>query len=129
MKNVLNYKNYIGTVEFSEEDKVFFGKVIGITDSISFEGDTVESLIEDFHAAVDEYLEFCRENRKEPQQQYKGSFNVRIAPELHRRASLDAMAKNMSLNSPWTKRLPLKKLLRTHGSFFPMPAKLKSLLL
>ncbi len=99
MKNVLNYKNYIGTVEFSEEDKVFFGKVIGITDSISFEGDTVESLIEDFHAAVDEYLEFCRENRKEPQQQYKGSFNVRIAPELHRRASLDAMAKNMSLNS------------------------------
>lgn len=99
MKNVLNYKNYIGTVEFSEEDKVFFGKVIGITDSISFEGDTVESLIEDFHAAVDEYLEFCRENRKEPQQQYKGSFNVRITPELHRRASLDAMAKNMSLNS------------------------------
>lgn len=99
MKNVLNYKNYIGTVEFSEEDKVFFGKVIGITDSISFEGDTVESLIENFHAAVDEYLEFCRENRKEPQQQYKGSFNVRIAPELHRRASLDAMEKNMSLNS------------------------------
>ena len=99
MKNVLNYRNYIGTVEFSEEDKVLFGKVTGITDSISFEGDTVESLIEDFHAAVDEYLEFCRENQKEPQQQYKGSFNVRIAPELHRRASLDAMAKNMSLNS------------------------------
>ncbi len=99
MKNVLNYKNYIGTVEFSEEDKVFFGKVIGITDSISFEGDTVDNLIEDFHNAVDDYLEFCAENGKEPQQQYKGSFNVRIAPELHRKASLDAMAKNISLNS------------------------------
>lgn len=99
MKNVLNYKGYIGSVEFSEEDKVFFGKVIGITDSISFEGDTVESLIEDFHDAIDEYLEFCAENGKEPQQQYKGSFNVRITPELHRKASLDAMAKNMSLNS------------------------------
>ena len=98
MKNVLNYKNYIGTVEFSEEDKVFFGKVIGITDSISFEGDTVDNLIEDFHDAVDDYLEFCAENGKEPQQQYKGSFNVRIAPELHRKASLDAMKKNMSLN-------------------------------
>ena len=67
---------------------------MGITDSISFEGDTVESLVEDFHDAVDEYLEFCRENGKEPQQQYKGSFNVRIAPELHRKASLDAMAKH-----------------------------------
>ncbi|MCI9625588.1 MAG: type II toxin-antitoxin system HicB family antitoxin [Clostridia bacterium] len=99
MKNTLSYKNYVGTVEFSEEDKVFFGKVVGIPDSISFEGDTVESLIADFHEAVDEYLEFCRENGKEPQQQYKGSFNIRIAPELHRKASLDAMARNMSLNS------------------------------
>lgn len=99
MKNMISYKDYIGTVNFSEEDMVFFGKVVGITDSISFEGDTVESLIEDFHEAVDEYLEFCKENGKEPQQQYKGSFNVRIAPELHRKASLDAMARNMSLNS------------------------------
>lgn len=98
MKNILNYKGYIGTVNFSEEDKVFFGKVIGITDSISFEGDTVENLIEDFHSAVDEYLAFCSENQKQPEQQYKGSFNVRIAPELHRKASLDAMAKNISLN-------------------------------
>ena len=47
MNNILTYKDYIGTVNFSEEDGVFFGKVFGITDSISFEGDTVESLIED----------------------------------------------------------------------------------
>ena len=99
MKNIISYKDYTGTVNFSEENMVFYGKVVGITDSISFEGDTVESLVEDFHDAVDEYLEFCRENGKEPQQQYKGSFNVRIAPELHRKASLDAMAKHMSLNS------------------------------
>lgn len=99
MKNIINYKGYTGTVEFSEEDMVFHGKVIGISDSISFEGDTVESLVEDFHCAVDEYLEFCKENGKEPQQQYKGSFNVRIAADLHRKASLGAFAKNISLNS------------------------------
>ena len=99
MKNTITYKDYIGTVHFSEEDMVFFGKVIGITDSISFEGDTVESLVEDFHAAVDEYLAFCAECGKEPQQQYKGSFNVRIGADLHRRASLGASAKNISLNS------------------------------
>lgn len=99
MKNTISYKNYIGTVNFSEEDMVFYGKVVGITDSISFEGDTVESLIRDFHDAVDEYLEFCEKNGKEPQQQYKGSFNVRIPPELHRKASLEAAIKNMSLNS------------------------------
>lgn len=99
MNNVLTYKDYIGTVNFSEEDRVFYGKVLGITDSISFEGDTVESLIEDFHAAIDEYLEFCRETGKKPQQQYKGSFNVRISPELHRKASLLAQEKNITLNS------------------------------
>ncbi len=99
MSNTLTYKNYIGTVNFSEEDGVFFGKVIGITDSISFEGDSVNSLIEDFHSAVDEYLEFCAENDKEPQQQYKGSFNVRISPELHRQASLMAQAQHISLNN------------------------------
>lgn len=99
MKNTITYKDYIGTVNFSEDDMVFFGKVIGITDSISFEGDTVESLIEDFHNAVDEYLEFCAQTGKEPQQQYRGSFNIRIASDLHRKASLGASARNMSLNS------------------------------
>ena len=99
MNNTLTYKNYIGTVNFSEDDGVFFGKVVGITDSISFEGDSVESLTEDFHNAVDEYLDFCKENDKEPQQQYKGSFNVRISPELHRQASLMAQARHISLNS------------------------------
>lgn len=99
MSNTLTYKNYIGTVNFSEEDGVFFGKVIGITDSISFEGDSVDSLVEDFHNAVDEYLEFCAENNKEPQKQYKGSFNVRISPDLHRQASLMAQAQHISLNN------------------------------
>ena len=99
MNNTITYKNYIGTVNFSEDDSVFFGKVSGIKDSISFEGDTVESLIADFHMAVDEYLEFCRECGKEPQQQYKGSFNVRITADLHRKSSLGASAKNISLNS------------------------------
>lgn len=99
MKNTITYKDYIGTVNFSEDDKVFFGKVIGITDSISFEGDTVENLIANFHDAVDEYLAYCSENGKEPQQQYKGSFNVRITADLHRKASLSASAKNISLNS------------------------------
>lgn len=99
MNNTLTYKNYIGTVNFSEEDRVFFGKVVGISDSISFEGDTVENLVHDFHSAVDEYLEFCAENGKEPQQQYKGSFNVRISPELHRQAIMLAQKKNISLNN------------------------------
>ena len=60
MKNTIEYKGYIGSVEFSEPDKVFFGKVMGIRTLISYEGTTAQELIEDFHGAVDDYMELCQ---------------------------------------------------------------------
>jgi predicted HicB family RNase H-like nuclease len=86
-------------VEFSEEDQVFHGKVIGIKDLISFEGDSVKTLTEDFHNAVDEYIDFCKKSGKQPEKPFKGSFNVRIKPELHRKAALEASARGLSLNA------------------------------
>jgi predicted HicB family RNase H-like nuclease len=99
MSNNLHYKNYSGSLEFSEEDAVFHGRVIGIKDTISFEGDNVADLIQDFHAAVDEYLDFCTENGKEPEKPYKGSFNIRIGEELHRDAAIEAATRGISLNA------------------------------
>ena len=55
MKNTMEYKGYVGNVEFSEEDEVFFGKVIGIRSLISYEGATAKELIKDFHDAVDAF--------------------------------------------------------------------------
>ena len=97
--NYMHYKDYVGSVEFSEEDAVFHGKVVGIKSLISFEGDSVSTLVEDFHNAVDEYLDFCAENGKEPEKPFKGSFNVRIGAELHRKAAMSASAKGVSLNA------------------------------
>jgi len=99
MMNILRYKDFIGTVSFSEEDGVFFGKVFGITDSISFEGDSVQALKNDFHSAIDEYLEFCNSMGKTPQKSYKGSFSIRISPELHRTTAFYAASQGQSLNS------------------------------
>jgi len=99
MSNYIHYRDYTGNIEFSEEDEVFHGKVIGIKDLISFEGDSVKTLIEDFHNAVDEYLEFCEKNGKQPEKPFKGSFNIRIKPELHRQAALAASARGISLNA------------------------------
>ena len=76
--NYLHYKEYVGSVEFSEEDAVFHSKVIGIKPLLSFEGDSVNTLVEDFHNAVDEYLEFCEQNGIKPEKPFKGSFNVRV---------------------------------------------------
>lgn len=59
MSNTMEYKGYLGSVEFSEADGVFFGKVLGIRALISYEGATAKELVEDFHGAVDDYLALC----------------------------------------------------------------------
>lgn len=99
MKNTMEYKGYIGSVEFSEEDGLFFGKVMGIRALISYEGETAAELVADFHGAVEDYLELCAEAGTEPERAYKGSFNIRISPELHRQAVVKALAQNITLNS------------------------------
>ena len=99
MSNTMEYKGYVGSVEFSETDGVFFGKVLGIRALISYEGTTAQGLIEDFHSAVDDYLDLCNAESREPEKAYKGSFNVRISPELHKQAAISAAAQQISLNS------------------------------
>ena len=98
MKNTIEYKGYIGTVEFSEEDGCFFGKILGIRALVLYQGKNASSLVRDFHRAVDFYLGDCMENGTEPEKPYKGSFNVRISPELHQKAALYAISHEMSLN-------------------------------
>ncbi len=100
MNNTIKYKDYIGSVEFSETDGVFYGKVQGIRSLISYEGTNVNELIEDFHYAVDSYLDCCAANGDEPETAFKGSVNMRFKnPEQHRRAAVYAMNHNQSLNS------------------------------
>lgn len=99
MNNTLEYKGYTGSIEFSEEDSLFFGKVLGIRSLISFEGQSAKELVEDFHGAVDDYLTYCAEQNIEPEKAYKGSFNVRVKPETHKRAAIYAITHNSSLNS------------------------------
>ena len=99
MSNTMEYKNYVGSVEFSESDGLFFGKVMGIRAMISYEGTTAKELVTDFHDAVDDYLALCEAEGKEPERAYKGSFNVRVSPELHKQAVIYASSRQMSLNS------------------------------
>lgn len=98
MSDILEYKSYYATIDFSAEDEVFYGKIIGINDLVSFEGTTVAELKDAFYEAVEDYLETCEALGKEPEKTYKGSFNVRISSELHRKAARRATLQKMSLN-------------------------------
>jgi predicted HicB family RNase H-like nuclease len=99
MSNTLKYRGYVGSLEVSEEDVVMYGKVLGISDLISYEGRTCDELISDFHEAVDDYLATCAAEGIEPEVPYKGSFNVRVSPSLHERIARYAISTGRSLNS------------------------------
>ena len=99
IRNTMEYKGYVGSVEFSEEDSLFFGRVLGIRALVSYEGENARDLVEDFHGSVDDYLALCEAQGTEPEKAYKGSFNVRISPELHKAAVIAALRDQTSLNS------------------------------
>ncbi len=88
--SLLTYKGYVGTVEYSAEDHCLFGKLAYIRDLISYEATTVKALEKAFREAVDDYLQCCKQQKREPNVPFKGTFNVRIAPELHRLAAIAA---------------------------------------
>ena len=98
MSNVLRYKGYTGTVEYSAEDRVFYGEIAFINDTVLFEGDTVKQLEQHFKEAVQHYIESCKKAGKEPQKAFKGHFPARINPEIHKKAALFALQRKMSLN-------------------------------
>ena len=95
----MRYRGYSGSVEFSEEDGVLHGQVLGIRSLLSFEGTTVEEIKGDFHACVDEYLEGCAQAGRAPELPFKGTFNVRVPQPLHERVALYAKKAGKSLNA------------------------------
>ncbi len=97
--NYLEYKCYTGSIEYSPEDNLLFGKVLGIRSLISYEGETGKSLEKDFKEAIDTYLADCKLDGKTPEKPFKGSFNIRISAKLHQKAALLAMRTKTSLNS------------------------------
>ena len=98
MENTLSYKGYFTNIQYSADDRVLHGKIEGIDDLVNFESDSPDEIEKEFQSAVDDYLEYCHEIGKEPQKSYKGTFTVRITPELHRKLSQVAIKNGLSLN-------------------------------
>jgi predicted HicB family RNase H-like nuclease len=96
--NTLNYENFTGTFNYIEEDDVLYGKIAGINDLVTYEGTSIREIKKAFKEAVEDYIELCRKAGKNPYKSFKGVFNVRVSPELHRKAALKAIKLNIHLN-------------------------------
>jgi predicted HicB family RNase H-like nuclease len=100
MDNVLQYKDFIATVKYSDEDNAFIGRIEGIDSVVSFEGESVSELKKAFGEAVESYLVFCkRKGIDDPKKSYTGIFNVRIDSNLHRNAAIKAKMRGKTLNA------------------------------
>ncbi|MBI4828539.1 MAG: type II toxin-antitoxin system HicB family antitoxin [Nitrospinae bacterium] len=98
MENMMEHNGYWGSVLFSEEDNLLYGKVEFIRSLISYEAATAKGLKKAFREAVDDYLAMCRKQGKEPEKPFKGSFNIRVSPALHRKLAMKAHREKTSLN-------------------------------
>ena len=95
----LEYKGYKGSVEYSKEDNCLFGKVQGMSkDLITYEGQTLDELRQDFEDGVDSYLEGCRADGVEPSKPYSGKLNLRMSSELHSRMAAFVASTGITIN-------------------------------
>lgn len=96
--NTMSHKGYSARIEYDDEDEIFFGRVAGVRDGISFHGDTVAELKAAFQEAVDDYLETCARIGKNPDKPYSGNLMLRVDPAVHSKVAQAAELAGKSLN-------------------------------
>lgn len=96
---MMEYKGYIGKVEFDPDAMMLHGEVVGIRDVVTFQGRSVGEVQKAFRESVDDYLAFCKERGEEPNKPCSGQFVVRVDSDLHRKAAMLAEASGKSLNA------------------------------
>jgi len=100
---MLEYRGYVGVVE--ADDGAFVSRVAGLRDVVAFEGAIYAEVEEAFRASIDDYLTFCAERGEPPDRPHSGKVPLRMDPELHRRAAVQAQAAGVSLNQWMAGRL------------------------
>ena len=96
--NTIEYKGYIGVIEYDDEAGIFHGEVKNLRDVITFQGTCVDELRQALMDSVEDYLEFCAERGEEPEKPLSGNISLRLQPELHRKIYIRAMQKHISVN-------------------------------
>ncbi len=95
----MQHKGYTAVVSFDADDRIFHGHLLGTRDQVYFEGDSVDALETAFREAVDDYLTYCGETNRTPSKPVSGRVNLRMGPELHQRAAVEAARRGKSLNA------------------------------
>jgi predicted HicB family RNase H-like nuclease len=96
--STMNYNGYAARIEYDDADGIFYGRIAGIRDGVTFHADNVSDLRAAFHEAVDDYIETCTKIGKEPQKPYSGNLMLRVDPAVHSKVAMAAELAGKSLN-------------------------------
>jgi predicted HicB family RNase H-like nuclease len=96
---MIEYKGYVGLIEYDDEAGIFHGEVINTRDVVTFQGVSVASLRKAMQESVEDYIAFCAGRGEKPEKPFSGRFVTRISPDLHRRVNLAAAISGKSLNA------------------------------
>ena len=88
MQEVMSYKGYKGTIECSLEDNVLYGEVLGIRSLLSYEGNALQELKDDFEDIIDDYFEYCKNHNMTPEKPYKQNIVINLEPDLQEKLYL-----------------------------------------
>jgi predicted HicB family RNase H-like nuclease len=100
----MSYKGFTAKIEFSAEDNLFVGRLIGIDDIVMFEAKTVEELNNAFQEAVDFHIEVCEKTGKNSKKSYSGKLLFRFPNRLHAEIAEAAARRGKSINE-WGKEI------------------------
>jgi predicted HicB family RNase H-like nuclease len=106
-KATLGYKGYLGTVE--PDTGSYFGRVVGLRDVITFEGETYKEVTQAFRDSIDDYLDFCVERGEQPDRTFNDKIPLSVPPEFHPRAWARAPAEGLSVHHWIAKRIESAK--------------------
>ncbi len=95
---MLKYKNYTGKFEYDGEKDILFGRVIDVNAVITFHGTSIKEVKQAFIDSVDTYLETCAKKNITPRKSFSGNVRLRINPEVHQKAYIEAKNRGESLN-------------------------------
>ncbi len=96
---MLNYKGYTASIEVDTDAGLIFGRVLGIQDVVTFKGETVAEIKQEFYNSVDDYLEFCQSTGRSPDKAFSGKLPFRTTPEHHRMLFIAATKVGKSVNA------------------------------
>jgi predicted HicB family RNase H-like nuclease len=96
---MIEYKGYLGKIEFDDRANIFHGEVVNIRDVITFQGQSVDELRQAFEDSIEDYIEFCLERGEQPEKPFSGRFTVQLSPEEHRLVILAAAKAGKRIDS------------------------------